>query len=234
MRAGVVAILVLGACGEEQPEPVPAPTSVELRGVVRYVGEPPAPREIRITEPGCAAELQGPVYDPFTIVNDGRVPHALVWVEAEFPEGTFPEPPEEAVLAFRLCMIEPPMLPVIAGQVLEIRHEDGNFTHLLHGRPRRNGEYGGVSQSVGQVDRSVRLRTPEPPFQVNCDVHDWERGFIAVFAHPLFSVSGEDGSFAIAGVPSGTYQVRVWHPEFGEASAQVTVPGSGAVEFTLP
>ena len=56
-----------------------------------------------------------------------------------------------------------------------------------------------------------------------------------VFSHPFFSVSGEDGSFAINGLPPGTYTIEAWHEKYGTQTQQVTV-GDGetqSVEFTV-
>ena len=64
------------------------------------------------------------------------------------------------------------------------------------------------------------------------------KAYIGVLKHPFFAVSGEDGSFTIAGVPAGTYTVAAWH-EGGaagtEKTMQVTVPanGSGKTDFAF-
>jgi hypothetical protein len=49
------------------------------------------------------------------------------------------------------------------------------------------------------------------------------------------AVTGEDGSFAIAGVPAGTWEVTAWHEKLGERKGTVTVPATGpaTVDFTF-
>ena len=41
--------------------------------------------------------------------------------------------------------------------------------------------------------------------------------------HPYAAVTGSDGSFSIPNLPSGTYQVEVWHELLGSQTHEVTV-----------
>jgi hypothetical protein len=44
-----------------------------------------------------------------------------------------------------------------------------------------------------------------------------------VVSHPFFGVSGEDGAFAIQGLPAGTYVLEAWHEKYGTQTQTVTV-----------
>ena len=70
---------------------------------------------------------------------------------------------------------------------------------------------------------------------MKCDVHTWMQASIGVVKHPFFMVTGEDGKFAIEGLPAGTYVLAAVHPKLGEKTAEVTVTdgGSGEVNFTF-
>jgi hypothetical protein len=41
-----------------------------------------------------------------------------------------------------------------------------------------------------------------------------------VFTHPFFTVSTEDGSFKINGLPAGTYTLVAYHEKYGESAPQ--------------
>ena len=69
----------------------------------------------------------------------------------------------------------------------------------------------------------------ESIFQIKCDVHAWMLAYIGVFEHPFFSVTGSDGTFTIAGLPAGTYEITAWHERLGTQTASITV---GADETT--
>jgi len=65
---------------------------------------------------------------------------------------------------------------------------------------------------------------------ISCDIHTHMSAYVLVFNHPYFAVADEDGRYAIAGVPIGTYTLKVWS-EVGQADARsVTVPDGQSVE----
>ena len=59
--------------------------------------------------------------------------------------------------------------------------------------------------------------------------------YTGVLPHPFYSVSGDDGSFEIKGLPAGTYTLEAWHEKYGTMTQQVTVAdgGSQAVDFSF-
>ena len=64
--------------------------------------------------------------------------------------------------------------------------------------------------------------------ELRCEQHPWTRGWIAVFDHPYFAVTGADGSFRIADVPPGKHTLMIWHERGGPPqSVTVDVPANG-------
>lgn len=61
----------------------------------------------------------------------------------------------------------------------------------------------------------AKLVAETRPLPLNCDIHPWMKGWIMVFDHPFFAVTGEDGSFEISGVPAGKQNLVVWQEEVG-------------------
>ena len=68
--------------------------------------------------------------------------------------------------------------------------------------------------------------------RVGCSTHQWMRGWI-VSTDEASAVSAADGSFTIADVPPGTYQLRVWHEALKVATQPVTVTAGKTVEVTF-
>ena len=48
-------------------------------------------------------------------------------------------------------------------------------------------------------------------FPVYCNIHPRMTGYVVVIRTPYYAQAGEDGRFAIAGVPAGSYLLHVWH-----------------------
>src|SRR5207249_9107513 len=67
---------------------------------------------------------------------------------------------------------------------------------------------------------------PEVMVPLECNVHRWMHAWLALLPHPVFAVSGADGSFWIKGLPPGTYTIEAWHEKYGTQTATVTVAGS--------
>jgi hypothetical protein len=81
------------------------------------------------------------------------------------------------------------------------------------------------------VGASHRVTFAEPEFvRVKCDVHPWMTAYIAVFDHPFFAVTGEDGRFQIDHLPAGTYTLIARHERYESLERQITVTGDQPVD----
>ena len=68
--------------------------------------------------------------------------------------------------------------------------------------------------------------------RIDCDVlHTWMSAVIVVVSTPYVAVTGEDGSFLIAEIPAGKYDVEIWHEVLGTNKAQILVPQSGTISL---
>ncbi len=48
---------------------------------------------------------------------------------------------------------------------------------------------------------------------LGCNIHDWMVGYVYVTDDPWFAVSDEQGRLILDGLPAGSYQVTLWHPQ---------------------
>ena len=66
--------------------------------------------------------------------------------------------------------------------------------------------------------------------RVNCDVlHTWMSAAIIVTNSPHFALSDAHGTFSIEGLPTGVYDMDVWHERFGNRYQKVRVHDQGTV-----
>ena len=118
----------------------------------------------------------------------------------------------------RGCQFRPHVLAMAPGE-LEIVNSDG-VLHNIHTYSKLNEPINKAQPKFKKV-MTATLSKPEM-VKVTCDVHSWMSGWIAVVAHP-FGVTDDQGETRIAGVPSGSHTLEVWHPQLGRLSQPVTV-----------
>jgi len=152
--------------------------------------------------------------DPITIKN------VVVSIKEGLGDRKFPPKKDEAILDQSGCQYSPHVLAVMEGQSVMIRNSDPT-NHNIHFLPKINEEFNKTQPKQGMEDK-ITLKT-EAPFKVKCDVHPWMGMHIAVFNHPFFTVTGDEGTFEIRGLPPGKYGVEAWHEKFGTMKANVEV-----------
>ena len=132
---------------------------------------------------------------------------AVVYLEAA-PRGAF-EPDEAARVRWtqRDQAFVPHVLAITVGTTVDFPNSDPFFHNvfsLSKTSPFDLGRYSRGKSKAVRFDRPGIVR-------VFCDIHSHMSAFILVFAHRFFAVTDAAGRYEIAGVPPGTYTLRVWH-----------------------
>jgi hypothetical protein len=109
----------------------------------------------------------------------------------------------------------------MVGQTLEISNSD-TVNHNIHANAEVNQAWN-VSEPPRAEKRNERFAKEEILIPVTCGVHPWMRSYLAVVSHPFFSVTGEDGSYSLKGVPPGTYTVEAVHEKYGKKEMQIVI-----------
>ncbi|HAD75254.1 MAG TPA: hypothetical protein DCG16_05680, partial [Gemmatimonadetes bacterium] len=69
--------------------------------------------------------------------------------------------------------------------------------------------------------------------QVRCDLHSQMIAHILVLPNVFHTMPAEDGSYSLAGVPPGTYELTAWHEFFGRVTVPVEVASGGIARADL-
>lgn len=159
-------------------------------------------------------------------VSGGGLANTLVWLKSGVT-GRHPAPAEPVLLDQSGCQFVPRVVALRAGQSLAIRNGDDTL-HSIHPRPRVNAEF-----NIGQPRRGMeslqRFDRQELMIPVGCDVHPWMRAYVSAIDHPFFAVTRPDGTYELAGVPPGDYEIEVLHETLGSQARSVAVKaGEGA------
>lgn len=123
------------------------------------------------------------------------------------------------VLDQRDITFAPHVLPVTAGNKVEIRNSD-NIMHNIHTRSEKNPSFNRAQMRHRSFE--VVFQSPEI-VRVNCDVHSQMSGFIAVVPNSFFAKAEKNGTYTIAGVPPGQYELVGWHEKYGTVTTKVQV-----------
>ncbi len=63
-----------------------------------------------------------------------------------------------------------------------------------------------------------------------CKIHPEMLAYVFVGQNPYAAIVRDDGTFSIAGVPPGTYELDVWNPKLKATSQQITVTAGGTAQ----
>jgi len=247
-------LVTLGACARSDDGPgaggsgdsaarstdVSQPEGSGLVGRVTFEGERPKPRVIDVScDPQCSsANPYGFKLEHVRIDRDGNLANVVVYLKGVPSDHKGVQGAERptAILDQVGCRYTPHVLTVQLGQEVRIRNSDPGM-HNVRFSSKLNGDWN-ITQSP---DRTDGLRMPFTKAEVGtavfkCDIHPWMKAVTAIFDHPYFAVSAEDGTFhiATAGLPDGTYEVRAWHEKYKWANNQkVTVEGGKAAPLAF-
>lgn len=215
----------------QEPSAEPAPTATvnlvtagSISGSVKLDGTPPVLHPINMSaEPSCTKAHPTPVMPPEVVVRaDGALANVVVYVKGgNLEKYRFAVPPQPVVVDQRGCMYEPHVVALMINQKLEVKNDD-QATHNVHALPTDNPEWN-ESQPIGAQPIIQTFAQPEMAIPIRCNVHPWMKAYVFVFKYPYYAVTGEDGTFKIKDLPSGTYTLEVWQEKYGVEDQTVTI-----------
>ena len=208
--------MVMGGSAGQAP-------SGTIEGKVTYTGTPPKMKPIDMhQEPVCAKEHNSPLETQAVVTGPGNaLEYVVVYISAG--ESSPVTPSEPARFDQKGCMYVPHVLPLKAGQVLQIYSNDP-FAHNIHPLPKRNPEWN-RSQPAGAMPINTRWDSPEF-IEVKCDIHSWMHGYFAVLNTTHYAVTDSNGNFSLTGLAPGKYTVTSWQEKYGAQSQEVVFTGA--------
>ena len=226
--------LLLSCDSKPEPEPTVTPTPINssttgtIKGVVKFEGTPPPNPKLSMGgNAECAALHATMTYDDVILVKDGRLQNALVYVKAGLEKFVFARPQKDVRIVNEGCLYIPRVAGAQTSQPIEFVNNDP-AAHNVHGFSSQ-GDFNFTLVGKGATNQ-VRLRRPETVLRVKCDLHNWMTGYVGIFSHPFFQVTGPDGSFEFKGLPSGEYDIEVWHEKLGTQTRKVKLDAQGVTD----
>ena len=219
---------LLAGCDQPPPDAPRIPTTqvhgkASITGRVIFAAPPPPVR--MVTNAPCCPGAPPQLRDESVVVNDnGTLANTFVYLEGG------PRTDGSALAKKTLdqinCRYVPHAVGVVVGQTLHIRSDDRTM-HNVHYRPSYSpAQNFWMSKPGDGVDTTFKA----PEFiRTACDIHGWMSATIGVFDNTYFAVTGDDGTFNIAGVPAGSYTLVAWHERLGTLRQPITIANGQAI-----
>ena len=187
----------------------------------------PEPLSVAVDDWVCGSD--GRIADPRLVIGaEGGIANVVVHIAGsdEAPAYRAQEPP---LLDQRGCVFTPHVTVVAPGEELRVRNSDA-VLHTFRTVATLNRKVN--KAQVRDKEDVFRFSSPEI-IKVECDVHYWMTAVIVVAVDAYTAVTGADGSFEIANLEPGTYQVELWHEQLGTKTvAAVVGPDGGRLDLS--
>jgi len=167
---------------------------------------------------GDEVEDRAMVVDP-----SGGVANAIIIVPS-LPWLTDPPAP---IITNKSCYFEPRVQVAKTRSQVELRSEDDTL-HTTHAYDDRQRTLFNIAIPAPGINVKRRLQRPGP-VRIECDSHGWMRGWVYVTGN-VGVVTSSDGRFELTGIPTGTYELTIWHERYEGSSEKVTVTSGGTTE----
>jgi hypothetical protein len=226
-KTPLLAALLLSVPAAAEYSPTQVSNGGSIKGKITYNGKPPAPKTISITKDPkvCGTSREE---DAFTVGAGGGVKDVVVYL-TDIKSGKPMSGDMKPVLDQEGCHYKPHVQVVPIHATLQVKSEDPvlhNVHSFLSGTTVINFAMPPAKGLV--LTKKLDKAGGE---QLKCDVHNFMTGGIFVAENPYYAITGDDGSYEIKDVPTGTYTVATWHQTAGPLQQSVTVSAGGTANF---
>jgi hypothetical protein len=156
-----------------------------------------------------------------------------VLIYIEHVNGSFPPPPNPAVMDQKNFMFMPEVLPVLAGTTVNFLNSD-SVLHNVFTPTQCAGSFNLGTYPKGEF-RSHTFTDTGCIVTILCEVHPNMQAWIVTLQNPYFVKASRNGDYEIKNIPNGTYQLKIWCPFYKTKTIRVVIKDTGIVHenFTL-
>ena len=192
-----------------------------LSGTVTIEGTAPPPAKIEVTKDPevCGKESKEKVNPVLLVGPGGGIANVVVTVKAA--KGKKLEVPATSPLFDqKTCEFHPHVLVFPAGSTIDVKNSDG-ILHNIHTTSTVNPSQ---NQAQPKFKPLIQIKVEKPEtIAIKCDVHSWMSGYWVATETPYVAVTDASGTFKIADLPPGDYDVELWQEKLGKAMQKASI-----------
>lgn len=146
----------------------------------------------------------------------GNTDGAVVWISLPNPSPST----EVLTMTNHFRSFIPPYIVIPVGASIQFPNDDPFYHSIYSDSSVDRFDIGYYGPGPGKA-----VPFPKPGIvEVHCHIHAYMHATIIVADGPFSIVSG--GTYALSGVPAGTFGLHVWNPKRGERTRRIVVPAN--------
>jgi len=192
-----------------------------LSGTVTIEGTAPPPAKIEVTKDPevCGKESKEKVNPVLLVGPGGGIANVVVTVKA-IKGKKLEVPATNPVFDQRTCEFHPHVLVFPAGSTIDVLNSDG-ILHNIHTTSTVNPSQ---NQAQPKFKPKIQIKIEKPEtIAIKCDVHGWMSGYWVATETPYVAVTDASGTFKVADLPPGDYDVELWQEKLGKAMQKASI-----------
>jgi len=188
-------------------------------GEVKFTGKHEALAPLKVTKDNNVCGSQKPS-EELIVSKNGAVKNAVITIEKIDKGKKIPK--VDATIANQNCQFVPHVQAIVAGSSIDIINSDP-ILHNTHGYLNQTETV--FNLALPMKDQKIKKKVKKPGIiNVKCDAgHTWMSAYVVVTENPYYAVTSDNGTFEIADIPAGKYQLKAWHEKLGTQIVDVTV-----------
>jgi len=125
----------------------------------------------------------------------------------------------------------PRVVPITPGTQVQFINRDGFFHNVFSLTPGSRFNIGRKPTGIVESRRFYNLGE----IKLFCDIHAQMNATVICLDTPYFTRVGSNGQYELFGIPSGKYEIRIYHPDLPQVSEIVEIKTGDSItkNFTL-
>jgi hypothetical protein len=230
MNRKLTAFLLLAAAAILLAAPDTLYAQATIKGKVVWGGKDiPKQKTIKVTvdQAHCltanltANACDGTILDEALLINPKNkgIKNVYVWLMDDeknpLPKAANDKFPNVVDLDQPACMFFPRALAIREGQTLVVKNTAPVQHNIRWIGDGVNNQGGNVTIKPGGKAEVKDLKAQRLPLLLECNIHGWMKGRLAVFNHPYYAITDADGNFEIKNAPVGNFNIMIYHEDQG-------------------